>query len=125
MWASYFVRFYAKQGIHGKIHVINNLHKEPELSTKVSNNIEFIEKLYKNLELDYEIHSYHDVFNMDQKSIEVAPDYEATVTVIMMTKFYSLIDLIFGPKETQIIGNKEGFPILCLNEREDLYVLCQ
>lgn len=125
MWASYFVRFYSKIGVKGKVHVIYNQHKEPELSTKVYNNIEFIEKLYKNLELDYEIHTHHDVFNMDQKSIEVAPDYDATVTVIMMTKFYSLIDILFGPKETQIIGNKESFPILCLNEREDLYVLCQ
>jgi hypothetical protein len=125
MWASYFVRFYSKLGLKGKIHVVHNLHKEPELSSKVSNNIEFIEKLYKNLELDYEIHKYFDVFNIDQKSIEVAPNYDATVTVIMMTKFYSLIDILFGPKETQIIGNSEGFPILCLNEREDLYVLCQ
>ena len=37
----------------------------------------------------------------------------------------TIIDFIFGPKESQIIGNTDHFPVLCINERDDLYVLCQ
>ena len=42
----------------------------------------------------------------------------------MMTSYYSLIDYIFGPKENAIIANDAGLPVLCINERDDLYVLC-
>jgi hypothetical protein len=42
----------------------------------------------------------------------------------MMTRFYSLIDMLFGAKESTVIGNEAGFPVLCVNERDDLYVLC-
>ena len=31
---------------------------------------------------------------------------------------------IFGPKENAIIANESGLPVLCINERNDLYVLC-
>lgn len=125
MWASYFIRFFSKLGVSGTIHVIYNQHKEPVVAQKVLNNIEFIEKLYRNLELKYEIHPMTDVYNMEQKSIEMASQYDASVSIIMMTKFYSIIDILFGPKEAQIIGQTGDFSLLCLNERDDLYVLCQ
>ncbi len=125
MWASYFVRFYAKRNVKGTIHVVYNQHKEKIVARKVENNIEFVEKLYRNLELHYEIHPITDTLQIDQKSIELAPNFDATLSVIMMTKFYTLIDFLFGPKESQIIGKTDHFPILCINERDDLYVLCQ
>jgi hypothetical protein len=125
MWASYFIRFYAKIQVNGKIHVIYNQHKEQVVARKVANNIEFVEKLYRNLELQYELHPLTETLQIDQKSIELAPKFDATLSVIMMTKFYSLIDILFGSKESQIIGKSDHFPVLCINERDDLYVLCQ
>jgi hypothetical protein len=125
MWASYFVRFYAKMQVKGTIHMVYNQHKEQIVARKVANNIDFVEKLYRNLELQYEKHPLTDTLQVDQKSIELAPNFEATLTVIMMTKFFTIIDFIFGPKESQIIGNTDHFPVLCINERDDLYVLCQ
>ncbi len=125
MWASYFVRFYAKMDIKGTIHVVYNQHKEQIVARKVENNIDFVEKLYRNLELQYEIHPMSDILQIDKTSIDLAPNYEATLSVIMMTKYYSLIDFLFGSKESQIIGQTDHFPVLCINERDDLYVLCQ
>ena len=125
MWASYFLRFHAKIGNIGTIHVIHNQHKEEIIQKKVMNNIAFIEKLYKNLELDFKIYPLKEEIHIDQKSISFASEVGATVSVIMMTRFYTIIDLLFGSRESKILGNEIGFPILCINERNDLCVLCQ
>lgn len=125
MWASYFLRFHAKNGIIGKIHVIHNEHKEDVIQKKVMNNIAFIEKLYNNLEIDYKIYPISAEIHIDQKSITFATEVGATITVIMMTRFFTIIDFLFGSRESKILGNESGLPILCINERNDLCVLCQ
>ena len=85
----------------------------------------FTEKLYRNLEIQYQLHEISPtVDNMDRHSLQFAQENDASLTVIMMTSYYSLIDSIFGPKEFAVIGNDIGLPVLCINEREDLYVLC-
>ncbi len=89
------------------------------------NNISFIEKLYNNLEIDYKIYPLTEEMHIDQKSITFAAEVGATVSVITMTRFYTIIDFLFGSRESKILGNESGFPILCINERNDLCVLCQ
>jgi len=120
LWAGYFSRFY-----HAVVHVIHTEYKDEFLKNKLKANIAFTEKLYKNLKIKYQLHSITPtVDNMDKHSIEYARQIEASLTVIMMTRFYSLIDLLIGPREFSVIGNDEGLPVLCINERDDLYVLC-
>jgi hypothetical protein len=48
-----------------------------------------------------------------------------SVMLFLMTEHFSLVDLFFGPVENRILGNKENIPVLCLNAREDIFVLCQ
>ena len=133
MWAGYFPRFYetytkktvsdpTKHDYH--IHILHPTYKDAFLKKKITDNIDFIEKLYQNLEIRYKIYPLTKVDNPDMYALSFAPKIDATLIVIMMTKFYSLIDLLFGPKEKILIGNAQGLSILCINEREDLYVLC-
>jgi len=42
----------------------------------------------------------------------------------MNTAFYSLFDYIAGPPEKTLIVNKFQIPVLCINPRDDLYVMC-
>ena len=120
LWAGYFSRFY-----HAKVHVLCGSYKDQLLKQKVKDNINFTKKLYQNLEIDYELHDFdHNIDDIDRFSIFYAPEIKASLTVIMMTSFYTFIDYIFGPKENAIIANEEGLPVLCINERDDLYVLC-
>ena len=60
---------------------------------------------------------------MDAYGLEFAPQVSAGVEVIMMTRYYTLADVLTGPRERKIIG-KTPMPILCINQRDDLYVLC-
>ncbi len=120
LWAGYFSRFY-----HAKVHVLYARYKDQLLKQKVKDNIDFTKKLYQNLEIDYELHQIdHNVDDIDRFSLTFAPQVEATLTVIMMTNFYTFIDYIFGPKENAVIANDFELPVLCINERDDLYVLC-
>lgn len=120
LWAGYFSRFY-----HAKVHILCGSYKDQLLKQKVKDNIDFTKKLYQNLEIDYEMHDFeHNIDDIDRFSIFYAPEIKASLTVIMMTSFYTFIDYIFGPKENAIIANEEGLPVLCINERDDLYVLC-
>ena len=120
LWAGYFSRFYC-----ATVHILHTQFKDEFLKQKLKDNIAFTEKLYNNLNITYELHNITPtVDNMDKYSLKFASQINASLTVIMMTRFYSLIDLLFGPKESAIIGNEAGFPVLCVNEREDLYVLC-
>ncbi|MDR2979073.1 MAG: hypothetical protein LBV02_01320 [Bacteroidales bacterium] len=120
LWAGYFSKFY-----YATVHVIHTTYKDEFLRKKIKDNIDFTEKLYKNLKVNYELHNITPtVDNIDKHSLSFAKKINASLTVIMMTKYYSLFDYLFGPKEFSVLGNEEGVPVLCINEREDLYVLC-
>lgn len=120
LWASYFSRYY-----YATVHILYSTYKDEFLRKRVLDNVEFTKKLYENLDVQYELHKIEPTTdNMDKYSLMHASEFNASLTVIMMTKYFSLIDILFGPKEYALIGNKEGFPVLCINEREDLYVLC-
>ncbi|MDR1112982.1 MAG: hypothetical protein LBL18_04400 [Bacteroidales bacterium] len=120
LWAGYFSRYY-----YAKVHILYGSYKDYFLKVKLKNNVNFTEKLYKNLNVTYRTHHIPQrIDNMDLYSLQYAEKIHATLTVIMMTKYKSLFDWLFGVKERSVIANEQGFPVLCLNEREDLYVLC-
>jgi hypothetical protein len=120
LWAGYFSRFY-----YATVHILHTVYKDEFLKDKLKGNIVFTEKLYRNLEIDCQLHEITPtVDNIDEYSLKYAKKINASLTVIMMTRYYSLIDYLLGPKEYAVIGNDEGLPVLCINERDDLYVLC-
>ena len=118
LWAGYFSRFYGSV-----IHILYPKYKDEGLIKLVYENVAFVEKLYENLEITYEKHETSPQNYLDAYALEFAPQVEAGASVIMMTRYYTLGDVLTGPRERKIIGNT-GLPILCINQRDDLYVLC-
>lgn len=121
LWAGYFNRFY-----DSKIHILYSFFKETHLQHEIDLIVAFAKKLYSNLEIsDYELHKIEPtVDNMDKYSLQFAPQVGATLTVILMTHNRSIGDILLGVREKTLIGNTQNFPVLCINERPDLYVLC-
>lgn len=119
LWAGYFSRFYG-----ATIHILQPQYKDNGLRKQVSDNVVFVEKLYQNLEITYEINLVEPPKNLDLYSISYAPNVSATLTVMMMTRYRTIADLLMGPRERKLIGNPQDFPVLCINQRDDLYVLC-
>ena len=118
LWAGYFSRFYGST-----IHILYPKYKDEGLAKLVYDNVAFVEKLYENLEVTYEKHETQPQKYLDAYAMEFAPKVEAGASVIMMTRYYTLGDVLMGPRERKIIG-KMSLPILCINQRDDLYVLC-
>lgn len=118
LWAGYFSRFYGST-----IHILYPKYKDEGLAKLVYDNVAFVEKLYENLEVTYEKHETKPQKYLDAYALEFAPQVEAGASVIMMTRYYTLADVLTGPRERKIIG-KLSIPILCINQRDDLYVLC-
>lgn len=119
LWAGYFSRFY-----NASILLIYKKYEDEELQQQVKDNIAFVKKLYENLEVTYQTEEVESASNVDLYSLTYAQNNGATLTVIMMTHYYTLADVLFGPNEKRIVGNSMQFPVLCINPRDDLFVLC-
>ena len=118
LWAGYFSRFYGST-----VHILSPKYRDEGLARLVRDNVAFVEKLYGNLEVTYEKHETVPQRYLDAYALDFAPQVTAGVAVIMMTRYYTLADVLAGPRERKIIGNT-GLPVLCINQRDDLYVLC-
>ena len=118
LWAGYFSRFYGSV-----VHILYPKYKDEGLAKLVYDNVTFVEKLYENLEVTYEKHETQPQNYLDAYALEFAPQVKAGASVIMMTRYYTLGDVLTGPRERKIIG-KTPLSILCINQRDDLYVLC-
>lgn len=120
LWAGYFYRFGQSE-----LHLLHPIYKDEFLKQKTEDNIKFIQKLYGNLEITATLEPLDaKIDNIDAHILQNSEKYLPSVLVIMMTKYYSLIDMLFGTREKRLIANAQNIPVLCINERDDLYVLC-
>ena len=130
LWASYFPTYFQKNCPHITkenllIHIIFNQYKDELLRNKVQNNIDFVTKMFNNISISYKLHPFTKIDNIHTFGLKFAEKIGNSVMLFLMTEHFSLVDLIFGPVENRILGNKENVPVLCLNAREDIFVLCQ
>lgn len=119
LWAGYFSRFY-----QATIHILYCSYADEGLRQQVADNIAFVEKLYQNLEIQYQLDEVPVHSGIDAYALEFAPTVGATLTVTMMTRYRTLADILLGVEEKKVVGNPANFPVLCINQRDDLYVLC-
>ncbi len=120
LWASYFSRFN-----DAVIKVITPHVKDEYFVRQLNNNQKFIRKIFTNFEVNFEIINTKEIENsIDIKALQMANDENAGLVIVLATKSYGLFDLIKGPKELHSILNPWKIPVMCLNPRDDLYVLC-
>ncbi len=119
LWAGYFSRFY-----QSVIHVIYPSYADAGLQRQVHDNVSFVEKLYANLEVLFDSKAVQPQKDMDLFAVEYARNMGASLTVAIISRYFSLTDLFAGSRIRKIIGNSYDFPVLCINQRDDLYVLC-
>lgn len=120
LWAGYFSRFYK-----AKVHVLIASYKDDYLVNKVLGNLKFTQKIYANLEIDYQIHNVGEIEqDIDEYALSYAPKVNGSLVLVMTTRFFTFFDLFLGPAELKVIANSQQMPVMCINQRDDLYVLC-
>lgn len=120
LWAGYFHRFY-----HADIHLLYKNYKDHYLEQKVKSNIAFTEKIYRNLEIPCSHHAIADCWEeVESFALRFAPEIHASLMVSMTTKYPTPVDLLCGRKEKKLMKNVDKLPLLFINQRDDLYVLC-
>ncbi len=64
-----------------------------------------------------------DSFKVEREAVRRAEEFGAGMVLVSASRSYGLDDILFGPKELRII-NEANVPLLVINPRADLYVLC-
>lgn len=123
IWTSYFARFNKSQ-----INVLYYDYKDEGLYTKWHNNMRFLHKFFNNLGLTFTpkiIPSSHSTFTdvnaLKQIADEIIP---CGVMLCVTTWEKDAIEWFYGTQEQRTIVNQQEIPIMFLNPRDDLYVLC-
>lgn len=121
LWASYFGRF-----VNSEITIYYHKYKDEYFQKQLKFNIAFAAKMFKNFSLNY---NYFDSENtktfVDHQAIQFAKEENASLVICQTTKNKDWTNTLFGLNEYKTIQNKENIPILFVNPREDLFILCE
>lgn len=120
IWSSYFARFN-----HSQLHIISPEYKDSGLRLKWTNNMRFIRKLFDNLGITFSLHTINErTTYTDQAAINESARLRHRLFIAVTTKEKDGLEMIMGVQEERTIINKYRIPILFLNPRKDIYILC-
>ena len=122
IWASYFARFNRSQ-----LHMLHFQYTDPGLRNKWHNNVLFMDKFFASLNITYTPQPVegHSLF---PETIVCAAAAQAghslLISVTTDTRSRDVIEWFVGAAEDRIIRNPNRLPVLFINPRNDIYVLC-
>jgi len=121
LWASYFGRF-----ANSDIIVYYHNYKDEFFRQQLHYNIKFVMRMFDNLKLKYKLNLSPDSKTfVDYQAIDYAKKENAGLVICQTTKNKDWTNIFLGIKEEKTIANNQDMPILFVNPREDLFVLCE
>lgn len=121
VWASYFARF-----CDSRILVLHHPYRDPLLRSRWQNNMRYLEKMYSSLGIAYEprpMENSRQLANPDLTAIG-EPGIDLFIALAADLRDRDLLDLLTPRPEPRLIRNTRHLPVLLLNQRDDLYILC-
>lgn len=120
IWSSYYPRFGG-----ARMHVLYYDYKDEFLHAKWYANMTQMHKMYSSLNISFEPHIIESKSTyMDVNALRYAAANGYGLLIAVTTKEKDGLEFFVGVQEQRTIVNRERIPILFLNPREDLYVLC-
>ena len=120
IWSSYFPRF-----CNCRMHVLHYDYRDQFLRTKWQANITQLSKLYEETGISFQSHIIPDKSTFqDINALRFTASQGYDMLISVTTKEKDGLEFFVGVQEQRTIVNKQQIPILFLNPREDLYVLC-
>lgn len=121
IWASYLARF-----LGASLTVALPQYKDSGLSALQNNNIRYVDKIFPPLGITYTKHHINDTRLNSSPDLQALDTLHPDLFVALTTdpRATDPLDWLFGTPDRRIITHPSATPILFLNPRDDLYVLC-
>jgi len=122
IWASYFARFN-----RSRLHMLHFRYADAGLSKKWSNNVLFMDKFFHNLGVTYESQPVQGRALFPETLVcqtAAQSGYGLLITVTTDTRSRDVIEWFAGVQEDRTVRNTYSLPVLFINPRDDIYVLC-
>lgn len=121
LWASYFGRFFQSE-----ITLFYRTYKDSLYQKQLNLNLAFARKMLGQFNIIPSNHKSEDRKKLlDLQALDYADKENYGVIICQTTKDKSLFDRIKGLEEEKVLKNLKDKPILFLNPRDDLFVLCE
>jgi hypothetical protein len=120
LWSSYFARFN-----QSTVRVVSAADKAKENAQGVAGNLLSLKNLFGkfNLRADY-IKGEKGSLQIQFEALDVARHSNSDLLIILGSSYVSVFDMILGLPEKKILSRASGFPVLVINPRKDMYILC-
>lgn len=122
IWASYFARFN-----HSRLHMLHYDYSDEGLRGKWQNNVRFMNKFFKSVGVscDSVVVAGRALFPETRICAAAAENRcDLLISVTTDTRDLDIIEWFAGVAEQRTIRNSAQLPVLFLNPRDDIYVLC-
>jgi hypothetical protein len=121
LWASYFGKYN-----RAEISVLLASEKQPEEQKLMSKNTDFIKLFFKNTQVDYRLESGRSSsWGILSEGLERAKTAQAGLLIFAGSTYVSLLDKLIGLPEQKILKKAGTLPVLIINPRRELYVMCE
>ena len=118
VWASYLTRF-----CHSALTIAHPAYRDGDLARRLQNNIRFADKVYAPQNITYRTAILSRTTRTDQAALEeVAPNLLIALTTD--TRDRDIVDWLTPRPELSLLRHPSHTPLLLLNPRDDLYILC-
>lgn len=121
LWASYFGRFSSS-----RIVIFYHRYKDTYLQKQLNLNIGFARKMFRKFNIQtLNAHTLNTRTNEDVQAMSYAKQNSSSLCIFQTTKNKSIIELFTGLPEKKAMKRLQNAPILFLNPRDDLFIMCE
>ena len=121
LWVSYFVRFCGSKAV-----VYHHPYTDLAFRQRLDNNVRYMEKIFTSLNIGYTLQALqggHQFTAPDPQAI-VQSGIDLFISLVADERERDLVDLFTPPPALRLLKRAPSVPILFLNQRDDLYIMC-
>ncbi|MBP3254056.1 MAG: hypothetical protein J6M30_06080 [Bacteroidales bacterium] len=121
LWASYLGRF-----AHSITHIYYHRYADQYLQKQLNLNIGFLRKMFRKFNIETRNARSMDKYTaLDVQASQYAAKNNCGICIFQTTKTKSIIELFTGLAERKVLKRMDNVPVLYLNQRDDLFVMCE
>ncbi len=114
-WADFISRYF-----NSKLHLFIPSISDDVLLRKTKANLAYAKNYLNERKIVFEIKASKNKGKFSDQTIDFAVEINADLIMTMTTKNIGFADYIFAADEQNIISNKPGIPVMCINPRTDV-----